>query len=93
MSTMSQSEKIRRMANKGKTNGEIAKALGIRYQTVWRTLHRPFKGIVPQEHLEAVGIRSKVDPLLDEERMTTWSSRIRSRSRFWWTTAQGSKIQ
>ena len=67
MSTMSQSEKIRRMANKGKTNGEIAKALGIRYQTVWRTLHRPFKGIVPQEHLEAVGIRSKVDPLLDEE--------------------------
>jgi len=67
VSTMSQSEKIRRMANKGKTNGEIAKALGIRYQTVWRTLHRPFKGIVPQEHLEAVGIRTKVDPLLDEE--------------------------
>jgi hypothetical protein len=52
MDTMSQSEKIRRMAQKGRSNGEIAKALGIRYQTVWRTLHRPYKGIVPQEELE-----------------------------------------
>jgi DNA-binding CsgD family transcriptional regulator len=41
---ISQSEKIRRMASKGATNGEIAKKLGIRYQTVWRTLHRD-KGI------------------------------------------------
>jgi len=64
---MSQSEKIRRMATKGKTNGEISKALGCRYQTVWRTLHRPFKGVVPQEFLEAAGIRTKIDPLLDEE--------------------------
>jgi DNA-binding CsgD family transcriptional regulator len=41
---ISQSEKIRRLASKGATNGEIAKKLGIRYQTVWRTLHRD-KGI------------------------------------------------
>jgi len=38
------SEKIRRMAKSGKSNGEISKKLGIRYQTVWRTLHRD-KGI------------------------------------------------
>jgi DNA-binding CsgD family transcriptional regulator len=37
---MSQSEKIRRMKLQGKTNGEISKKLGCRYQTVWRTLHR-----------------------------------------------------
>jgi hypothetical protein len=29
--------------------GTIAKKLGIRYQTVWRTLNRPFKGVVPVE--------------------------------------------
>lgn len=66
MATISQSEKIRRMANRGRTNGEIAKALGIRYQTVWRTLHRPFKGVIPQEHLEATGIRSTEEPLVKE---------------------------
>ena len=41
---MTQSEKIRRMASRGMENGAIAKKLGIRYQTVWRTLHRD-KGI------------------------------------------------
>jgi len=66
MATTSQSTKIRNMAAKGKTNGEIAKALGCRYQTVWRTLHRAYQGVVPQDHLEAIGVRTKVDPLLDE---------------------------
>ena len=64
---ISQSEKIRRLAQKGATNGEIAKKLGCRYQTVWRTLHRPFKGVIPQDALEASGVRSTEEPLLDEE--------------------------
>lgn len=71
---MSQSTKIRSLAQKGKSNSEIAKALGIRYQTVWRTLHRPFKGVIPQEFLEAKGIRTKEEPLLDEERVRDYSS-------------------
>jgi len=63
-----QSEKIRTMAKKGRTNSQIAKALGIRYQTVWRTLHRPYKGVVPQVELVALGIReSEPAPILDAE--------------------------
>jgi IS30 family transposase len=65
--TISQSEKIRKLAQKGDSNSTISKKLGIRYQTVWRTLHRPYKGVIPQDHLEETGVRSKVDPLLDEE--------------------------
>jgi len=56
---VNQSQKIRNQAYKGRTNGQIAKSLGIRYQTVWRTLHRPFKGVVPQTILEEKGIRTK----------------------------------
>jgi len=48
-----QSAKIRARAAKGQTYGAIAKALGIRYQTVWRTMHRPFKGVVPAEAIAA----------------------------------------
>ena len=71
MASVSQSEKIRRMAQRGMTNGAIAKKLGCRYQTVWRTLHRPFQGVIPQEHLEETGVRTKAEPLLDEEEDTT----------------------
>jgi predicted DNA-binding protein (UPF0251 family) len=66
-SKTSQSEKIRRMAHRGLNNGAIAKKLGIRYQTVWRTLHRPFQGVVPQTALEEEGIRKVEEPLLDAE--------------------------
>ena len=64
-----QSTKIRTMATKGMKNGEIAKKLGIRYQTVWRTLNRPFEGKIPQETLVAAGIRgaAEPEPLLPEE--------------------------
>lgn len=49
-----QSAKIRRMRVKeGKAMGAIAKKLGIRYQTVWRTLHRKYQGVVPEEAYEA----------------------------------------
>jgi hypothetical protein len=44
-----QSAKIRARYAKGQEMGPIAKALGIRYQTVWRTLNRKFKGVVPVE--------------------------------------------
>jgi len=64
---VNQSAKIRAQAAKGKSNGAIAKSLGIRYQTVWRTLHRPFKGVIPQEALIASGIRKGEDPLLEKE--------------------------
>lgn len=64
---MNQSSKIRSLASKGDTNTQIAKKLGIRYQTVWRTLNRPFKGVVPQEELVKKGIRSSEEPLLPEE--------------------------
>jgi transposase len=62
-----QSAKIRSMAQRGMTNGEIAKKLGIRYQTVWRTLNRPFEGKVPQQELVASGVRQAPEPLLDED--------------------------
>jgi hypothetical protein len=62
-----QSQKIRDMALEGQTNGAIAKALGIRYQTVWRTLNRPFQGVVPQEALVKAGIRTTEEPLVELE--------------------------
>jgi hypothetical protein len=46
---MNQSQKIRNLYAKGATHGQIAKKLGIRYQTAWRTTHRKFKGIVPAD--------------------------------------------
>ena len=64
---MNQSAKIRSMASKGASNSTISKKLGIRYQTVWRTLHRSFKGVVPQVELEEKGIRTKESPLITEE--------------------------
>jgi DNA invertase Pin-like site-specific DNA recombinase len=63
---MNQSSKIRKLANSGKSNGEIAKLLGIRYQTVWRTLNRKFQGEIPQEVLIQKGIRT-VSNIEDEE--------------------------
>lgn len=65
MAKTNQSAKIRAMAQRGQTNGAIAKKLGIRYQTVWRTLNRKFEGIVPQEALVAAGIRVIEEPLLE----------------------------
>src|SRR5215212_10354941 len=62
--SVSQSTVIRTLASQGRTNGQISKELGIRYQTVWRTLHRPFQGVVPQTYLEETGIRTKEDPLV-----------------------------
>jgi DNA invertase Pin-like site-specific DNA recombinase len=62
-----QSSKIRKMALSGMTNGEIAKKLNIRYQTVWRTLNRKFEGKIPQEELVLAGIRKVDPPLVDEE--------------------------
>lgn len=55
---LNQSSKIRKYAASGKTNAEIAKLLGIRYQTVWRTLNRKFEGVVPQIQLIEKGIRT-----------------------------------
>jgi FixJ family two-component response regulator len=65
MAAMNQSAKIRARAFQGQTNQQIAKALGIRYQTVWRTLNRPFKGIVPQAELIEKGIRTQPEPLIE----------------------------
>ena len=62
-----QSSKIRAMATKGMTNGAIAKKLGIRYQTVWRTLNRPFAGVIPQDQLVLKGIRTVAEPLVPKE--------------------------
>lgn len=67
MAAMNQSAKIRKAAFAGKTNGQIAKALGIRYQTVWRTLNRPFAGVVPQAELQARGIRTSEEPIVAAE--------------------------
>ena len=67
MSTQSQSTRIRNLAYKGYTNGQIAKRLGKRYQTIWRTLHRPYKGIVPQTDLILKGIRKVEEPILNQE--------------------------
>ena len=47
MAAQNQSSKIRSQYAKGATMGAIAKKLGIRYQTVWRTLNRPFMGEIP----------------------------------------------
>jgi DNA invertase Pin-like site-specific DNA recombinase len=66
MAQANQSSKIRAMAKAGKTNGAIAKKLGIRYQTVWRTLNRPFQGKIPQQELINMGIRQVENPLLEK---------------------------
>ena len=46
---MNQSEKIRKLYYEGNNFSKISKKLNIRYQTVWRTLHRSYKGEVPVE--------------------------------------------
>ena len=47
VSEKNQSQKIRDLYQGGSSLSTISKQLGIRYQTVWRTLHRPFKGVTP----------------------------------------------
>jgi DNA invertase Pin-like site-specific DNA recombinase len=65
--SMNQSERIRSLASKGLTNSQIQKKLGIRYQTVWRTLNRPYKGVIPQQEMEKKGIRTKETPIIENK--------------------------
>ncbi len=49
---LSKTERIRRDAAKGLTVAEIAKARGIQYQTVWRTIHRAERHAVVASKVE-----------------------------------------